>query len=95
MLDIVPIYKRFSDYIANCAVIRLHGPHRGNIEKLAKKRWDKILVARDQELSEVVNMVQDMLGRGVDIFLNVNNHYEGSSPLTIDRIQKLLKSETY
>ncbi|MBN1797749.1 MAG: DUF72 domain-containing protein [Spirochaetales bacterium] len=90
MPDIIPIYNKFKDYIKDCTVIRLHGPHRGDIEKLAHNRWDKILIARDQELTAIVNMVRHMLSRGIDVFLNVNNHYEGSSPLTIERIQKLL-----
>ena len=28
--------------------------------------------------------------RGVDVYVNVNNHYEGSAPLTIERIKELL-----
>jgi hypothetical protein len=31
-----------------------------------------------------------VLGAGVDVYLNVNNHYEGSAPLTIERIEALL-----
>jgi len=65
-------------------------PHRGDIEKQADNRWDKIIIARDQELADVVNMVNSMLSRGINVFLNVNNHYEGSSPLTIERTQRLL-----
>jgi uncharacterized protein YecE (DUF72 family) len=35
--------------------------------------------------------MQDLLGRGVTVYLNVNNHYEGSAPLTIERIRRLLE----
>nr|NIR09555.1 DUF72 domain-containing protein [Candidatus Aminicenantes bacterium] len=30
--------------------------------------------------------------RKVDVYLNVNNHYEGSAPLTIKKIQEMLAS---
>jgi len=90
MPDIAPVYNKYKEYIAGCSVIRLHGPHREDIEKQADNRWDKIIIARDQELADVVNMVNSILSRGIDVFLNVNNHYEGSSPLTIERIQRLL-----
>jgi hypothetical protein len=26
----------------------------------------------------------------MDVYLNVNNHYEGSAPLTIERVRQLL-----
>lgn len=32
----------------------------------------------------------DLAGQGADVFVNVNNHYEGSAPLTIERIQKII-----
>jgi hypothetical protein len=30
----------------------------------------------------------------VNVYLNVNNHYEGAAPLTIERIGRLLGGET-
>jgi hypothetical protein len=35
-------------------------------------------------------MITDLAGQGVDIYLNVNNHYEGSAPLTIERVLRVL-----
>jgi uncharacterized protein YecE (DUF72 family) len=35
-------------------------------------------------------MVKELVAQGVSVYLNVNNHYEGSAPLTLDRIQRLL-----
>ena len=32
------------------------------------------------------------MSKDVDVFLNVTNHYEGSAPLTIRRIQEALKT---
>jgi uncharacterized protein YecE (DUF72 family) len=74
-------------------VIRLHGPDREGIEAKTGKQWDRIVEPRDEELESVVEMVEDLLGHGLDVYLNVNNHYEGSAPLTIDRLRKLLGQE--
>lgn len=35
-------------------------------------------------------MVKDMVRRKVKVTINVNNHFEGSAPLTIDRLRGLL-----
>jgi uncharacterized protein YecE (DUF72 family) len=71
-------------------VIRLHGPDRKGIEARTGKKWNQIVEPRDEELAEVVDMVQDLLDQGVSVYLNVNNHYEGSAPLTIERIRRMM-----
>jgi hypothetical protein len=35
-------------------------------------------------------MIKDLQKRKVDTYANVNNHFEGSAPLTIQKIRKLL-----
>ncbi|RPJ41210.1 MAG: DUF72 domain-containing protein [Candidatus Latescibacterota bacterium] len=71
-------------------VIRLHGPDRGEIEKLANKEWNRIVAPKDEELGRIARVVKKLVGSGVDIYLNVNNHYEGSAPITIDRLRERL-----
>ncbi len=48
------------------------------------------MAPQDQELAAIADMVGDLLTAGVDVYLSVNNHYEGSAPLTIQRIRGLL-----
>jgi len=72
-------------------IIRLHGPGRQEIEKLTKKQWNTIVSSRDEELKDVAGIVNDIMDKGVDVYLNVNNHYEGSAPLTIERIREFLR----
>jgi uncharacterized protein YecE (DUF72 family) len=72
------------------AVIRLHGPDRQGMEKMTGKRWDRIVAPKDEEIGDILDTIGRLLGRGVDIFLNVNNHYEGSAPLTIRKIRERL-----
>ena len=92
MPPISDIYADWSDLIAQheAIVIRLLGPDRKGIEKETGKRWDRIVAPRDDELRAIVDVTEDLLAQGVNVYLNVNNHYEGSAPLTIERIRALL-----
>ena len=71
-------------------VLRLHGPDRQGMEERSGGEWNRIVEARDEELARVSELVRAFLSRGVDVFLNVNNHYEGSAPLSIEKIRALL-----
>ena len=33
-------------------------------------------------------MMRDMRDRSLTIYLNINNHFEGSAPLTIERLRE-------
>jgi uncharacterized protein YecE (DUF72 family) len=90
MPPIFGIYRDFADYIRQLTVIRLHGPSRGDIEAKTKKKWHKIVEPRDEELDSLKKMLKHLRERKVTTYLNVNNHYEGSAPLTIDRIRARL-----
>ncbi len=46
--------------------------------------------SRDEELKDIIEMIKDLQNRDVDVYLNVNNHYEGCAPLTIGKIQKII-----
>ena len=71
-------------------LIRLMGPDRQAIEELTGKRWDHLAAPKDDELPRIANLVRDLLSAGVNVYVNVNNHYEGCAPLTIQRLQALL-----
>ncbi len=92
MPSIVELYIKWRDELAkhDAVVIRLHGPNRQGIEKHTGKVWDRIVAPKDDELSAIAGVTKDLLKRGVNVFVNVNNHYEGSAPLTIERFQERL-----
>ncbi len=71
--------------------IRLHGEDRGVIEEASGGNWSSIIEAKDDELSALAALLR---GRDEEIYLNVNNHYEGSAPLTIAKIQRLLEERS-
>ena len=90
MPHVTEIYKKFKKYINNLVVIRLHGPDKKGIEKVANDNWNKIYINRDMELISIVKMIKELQSNEVDLFVNVNNHFEGSAPLTIEKIKKLI-----
>ena len=90
MPPIVGIYNKYKDYIKGQTIIRLHGPDRSGIEKISGKNWNKIYINRDEELTDIVKMIKELQSRDVDVYLNVNNHYEGCAPMTIEKIIKLI-----
>jgi uncharacterized protein YecE (DUF72 family) len=63
------------------------------MEEKTGKTWDRLVVERDDELRATVGMARELLEANVDVWVNVNNHYEGSAPLTIGRLQGLLERQ--
>jgi uncharacterized protein YecE (DUF72 family) len=96
MPPITDIYEDWRSFIAQheVVVIRLLGPDRREIERQTGKRWNQIVAPKDEELAAILEMVEDLLEQGINVYLNVNNHYEGSAPLTIARIRRLLGGRT-
>jgi uncharacterized protein YecE (DUF72 family) len=94
MPSIVGTYSKFRDHIRGTTVIRLHGGEREEIERETKGKWNAIVTPRDGELGDVADMIRDLENRKINSFINVNNHYEGSSPITIDRLRSKIAGET-
>ena len=90
MPDIAQIYNHFKDLLIHPVVLRLHGPGRSEIEEQSGGSWDKILQPKDDELARITEIIQDLNTRNLDSYINVNNHYEGSAPLTIGKLRTLL-----
>lgn len=91
MPSIIELYKNYSTFIKELTVIRLHGEDRQGIEKISGSNWSKIYIDRKAELNKVVDLLKELASKKVDVYLNINNHYEGSAPLTIERIKKFLE----
>lgn len=88
MPSIFDLYKKYREQIKDMAVIRLHGPDRQGIEKITGKDWSQIVAPKDEEISTLAKMLPYMESRGVKTFTFVNNHFEGSAPRTIERIEQ-------
>ena len=84
--------NKFKAHFTGSVVFRLHGPDRTGIEKLSNENWNQIYIDRTKELEKLAETFKDLLSRKIDLFINVNNHFEGSAPITIQKLKKLLKA---
>ena len=90
MEPVFDLYEKYRQKIQNLTVIRLHGPDRQNIEKQTGNKWNQIVSPRDDDLERLKFMLDDLQRRDIRSFVFVNNHFEGSAPRTISRINELL-----
>jgi uncharacterized protein YecE (DUF72 family) len=91
MPPIMEVYEKFEGFIRDLAVIRLMGTDRKGIEDLAGDKWGTILMPKDDEIPDIVDVIKKLEQKKVTVFANINNHYEGSAPLTIKKIQEMLE----
>ena len=87
MPPIWDVFNEFKSFINTTSVIRLHGPDRAGMEEKTKNIWNKIVDPKDEELNKIREMIYSLTQKGVDLYVNVNNHYEGSAPLTIEKLK--------
>ncbi|NUN08359.1 MAG: DUF72 domain-containing protein [Ignavibacteriaceae bacterium] len=80
-------------YKFDTIVVRLHGPNRSEIEEKTGGVWDRITDPKNEELVKLVAFIKNNINRKLDLYINVNNHYEGSAPLTIGRINDLMEGK--
>jgi len=92
MPSIVDLWQKMKNRIRNfpVMVIRLHGTDREGIEQETGEAWDRIVRPKDKELADIAAVVSDLMSSAKGLYINVNNHYEGSAPLTIERFLKFL-----
>jgi uncharacterized protein YecE (DUF72 family) len=67
------------------SVIRLHGGDRGEIEKATGEVRNKIVEPKPEGLKAAAAITAENIRAKITTYLNVNNHFEGSAPLTIGR----------
>jgi len=95
MPSIFELYSKFRELIQKATVIRLHGPDRKAIEDQTGKDWSQIVASKDKDIDSLVAMVTYLQTNKVDSFVYVNNHFEGSAPRTIGKINHLLPMRIY
>jgi uncharacterized protein YecE (DUF72 family) len=92
MPPIGEIFEKYRPAAAGGCVIRLHGGDRLEIEESTGEVWNKIVAPKPEGIAAAARIVADRTERGEKTFLNVNNHFEGSAPLTIERFLDALRS---
>lgn len=90
MPSIFDLYQKHRVRIQGKSVIRLHGPDRRGIEEQTGKDWSRIVAPKSKDLESLGAMVADLQALGVEAYIYVNNHFEGSAPRTIHKILQCL-----
>ncbi len=90
MPPVAELYRKFGGHLKDEVVLRLQGPDRSGIEKISGGLWNRIYEPRDRELADIAEMINELLDRNLNVYVNMNNHYEGSAPLSIRRLEKFL-----
>lgn len=90
MPHIAEVAAKYDIRTAKFSVVRLHGTDRQGIEERTGGLWNEIVEPKDKELKETASIIEENTSEGITTFLNVNNHYEGCAPLTIQRLLRLI-----
>ena len=86
MPDVVETIRRYREAFSPVLVLRLHGENRSDIEEATGNRWDRIVFDRSNDITRIAATLQE-LSQEHQIYVAVNNHFEGSAPLSIIRLR--------
>ena len=88
------VLDRFKPFTAPFSVIRLQGGDRADIEAETGGVWNKVISPKPDRIEDAVRIVRHNRRSKVLTYLNLNNHFEGSAPLTAERFLQRLPGET-
>jgi len=83
------VYDKVGDLLGDKVIIRLLGGDRKEIEEKTKGNWNEIIDPK-QDLPQVAKMISDLATSSQLVKVYLNNHYEGSAPKSIERLEVLL-----
>jgi uncharacterized protein YecE (DUF72 family) len=90
MPPIGQVFEKFKPHTASFQVVRLHGGDRLEIEGETGEVWNRIVAPKPGGLKAAAAIVRANAKKRVLTYLNLNNHYEGSAPLSIGRFLDVL-----
>jgi len=90
MPPIGQVFEKFKPETASFQVIRLHGGDRLEIEGETGEVWNRIVAPKPGGLMAAAKIVRANAKKRVLTYLNLNNHYEGSAPLSMRRFLDVL-----
>jgi uncharacterized protein YecE (DUF72 family) len=76
-------FEKFDPITADFAYVRLLGDRTG-IEKLTKT-FDATVMDRSKDIAHWTDVCQQIVRRGIQTYVYVNNHYGGFAPADIDK----------
>jgi uncharacterized protein YecE (DUF72 family) len=84
------VFEKFGAETASFQVVRLHGGDRLEIEGETGEVWNRIVAPKPGGLAAAAKIVRANAKKRVLTYLNLNNHYEGSAPLSARRFLDVL-----
>lgn len=90
MPHIADVVAKHDVRTAKYLIVRLHGPDREGIEERTGGLWGEIVDPKDEGLRAAELIIKANIRKEITTFVNVNNHYEGCAPLTIQRLLRLM-----
>ncbi len=93
MPPIGQVFDRFKPLTAAFSIVRLHGGDRGEIEAETEEVWNRTVAPKPEALSAAACITRKNIRSKIMTYINVNNHFEGSAPLTIERFLDVLSAE--
>lgn len=89
MPHIYDVYDTVGDMLTDTVIVRLLGENRQQMEIKAGGGWNA-LVEEKHDITRVGEMITALSERKRHVFVYVNNHYEGSAPLTIKKLKSMM-----
>jgi uncharacterized protein YecE (DUF72 family) len=90
MPPIGEVFEKYRPEAASFQVIRLHGGDRLEIEGETGEVWNRIVAPKPTGLKAAAKIVRANAKKRVLTYLNLNNHFEGSAPLSLRRFLDVL-----
>lgn len=79
--------EKFGDLIGDRCAVRLLGGDRKEIEEKTKGEWNRIVEPKE-DLPKIADAIAELARGSRLVQVYVNNHFEGSAPLTIERLKE-------
>jgi uncharacterized protein YecE (DUF72 family) len=85
MPHIGEVFAKFEPATADFSIIRLHGGDRLEMEEASGGLWNQVISPKPKGLETAAHIVRANRKSNILTFVNLNNHFEGSAPLTAQR----------
>ncbi len=90
MENLNSLLEMYGSLLVSPSCIRLHGDDRKAIEEVTREHWNARVINKETEIASIAIQLVKLAQQGKLLFVNVNNHYEGSAPLTIENLMNNL-----
>jgi uncharacterized protein YecE (DUF72 family) len=91
MPHIGEVFEKFHPVTSDFSIIRLHGGNRLEIETDTGGLWNRVISPKPKGLKAAAQIVRANRKQNILTYVNLNNHFEGSAPITAERFIKALE----